>query len=80
MNAFPVDLEAVAEYVGVELEYAELDSLAGAYYPKERLIVVSTMLSNEQRKRFTIAHELGHATIPGHANVSGKLKGTKSGQ
>jgi len=69
MNTLPINLQEVARYIDVSLEYAELDSLAGVYFAHERLIVVSDKISNEQRRRFTIAHELGHAYIPGHDDI-----------
>ena len=52
-------VESIAEdLLGLEVEQMELD-VSGMLFPTERLIVVNGG-EPETRRRFTIAHELGH--------------------
>ena len=52
-------MESIAEdLLGLEVEQMELD-VSGMLFPTERLIVVNGG-EPETRRRFTIAHELGH--------------------
>lgn len=52
-------MESIAEeLLGLEVEEMELD-VSGMLFPTERLILVNGGES-EARRRFTIAHELGH--------------------
>lgn len=56
----PVPVEAVAEdLLGLHISEADLDGISGLLYPARRRIVVNADESPE-RKRFTVAHELGH--------------------
>src|SRR5262249_39614918 len=56
---FPVPVESIAEdLLGLEVEEMELE-VSGMLFPTERLIVVNGR-EPETRRRFTIAHELGH--------------------
>jgi Zn-dependent peptidase ImmA (M78 family) len=55
----PVPVEAIAEdLLGLSVEEAELD-VSGMLIPAERQILVNAA-EPETRRRFTIAHELGH--------------------
>lgn len=58
----PVDVHAIAEYLGVDvIEEAMDDELSGYIEPRQSgwLIGVNAY-HHENRQRFTIAHELGH--------------------
>jgi Zn-dependent peptidase ImmA (M78 family) len=56
----PVPVQAIAEdLLGLSIHERELDSISGLLYPEERLIYVNAS-DVPARKRFTLAHELGH--------------------
>jgi Zn-dependent peptidase ImmA (M78 family) len=67
---FPVRVEALAEdLLGLHVVEAQLDSLSGVLYPSERRIVLNAA-DGPTRRRFTLAHELGHwvcQCLEGHA-------------
>jgi Zn-dependent peptidase ImmA (M78 family) len=53
-------VESIAEdLVGLAVREEELDGISGLLYPEERQIYVNAS-DIAARKRFTIAHELGH--------------------
>jgi Zn-dependent peptidase ImmA (M78 family) len=56
----PVPVESIAEdLLGLAIQEKPLDGLSGVLYPEEREIHVNES-DVAGRKRFTIAHELGH--------------------
>jgi len=56
----PVPVESIAEdLLGLHVELEELDGVSGLLYPAERRIVLHAS-EPETRRRFTLAHELGH--------------------
>jgi Zn-dependent peptidase ImmA (M78 family) len=56
----PVPVHQIAEdLLGLQVVEAQLDDLSGALYPAAREIVVNAGEA-ETRRRFTLAHELGH--------------------
>lgn len=56
----PVPVESIAEdLLGLRVEEAELSGISGFLYPAERLIFLNAR-ETPQRRRFTLAHELGH--------------------
>ena len=56
----PVPVEAVAEdLLGLHISEADLDGISGLLYPARRRIVINAA-DPPARKRFTVAHELGH--------------------
>src|SRR5690348_1074986 len=56
----PVPVEAIAEdLLGLHVGEAELDGISGLLYPARRQIVLEER-DPAARKRFTLAHELGH--------------------
>jgi Zn-dependent peptidase ImmA (M78 family) len=56
----PVPVEAIAgDLLGLHVSEAGLDGVSGLLYPARRLIVLNEAEPVE-RKRFTLAHELGH--------------------
>ncbi len=73
-NEVPVPVESIAEdLLGLRIEERDLGECSGVLLPAERLILVnaSEAMSGDmptRRKRFTIAHELGHWVC--HASVT----------
>lgn len=56
----PVPVDAVAEdLLGLHISEADLDGISGLLYPARRRIVINAA-DPPARKRFTVAHELGH--------------------
>jgi Zn-dependent peptidase ImmA (M78 family) len=56
----PVPVEAIAEdLLGLRVEEAELDGVSGLLLPAQRRIVLNGA-DVAPRRRFTLAHELGH--------------------
>jgi Zn-dependent peptidase ImmA (M78 family) len=56
----PVPVEAIAEdYLGLTVTEAELDGVSGLLYPAERAVFLNAA-EMPARRRFTLAHELGH--------------------
>jgi Zn-dependent peptidase ImmA (M78 family) len=59
----PVDVEGLANKLGYDVRREAFEnSLSGLYVAKHRVIGVNKTHS-ETRQRFTIAHEIGHATL-----------------
>jgi Zn-dependent peptidase ImmA (M78 family) len=59
-DELPVPIEAIAEdLLGLIVEERELDGVSGLLYPAERRVVVNAT-EPEPRRRFTLAHEVGH--------------------
>ena len=61
-------LEDIAWIRGAEVEQAPLSSAEGRLivYGESAMITISTTVSNPRRKRFSIAHELGHFEMHRH--------------
>jgi hypothetical protein len=56
-----IDLEATAHYLGVQIRYRQLDGCeARIVGVGDKAIITVNSRSSRQRKRFSIAHELGH--------------------
>src|SRR5262249_24490499 len=56
----PVPVESIAEdLLGLAIHEQELDGVSGLLYPEQREIYVNVS-DISVRRRFTIAHELGH--------------------
>lgn len=64
----PVDPVEIAVQKGVEVREEDAEGYTGMLLvvDGEALISIKKALREQTRKRFTIAHELGHFTIPGH--------------
>src|SRR5688572_30282622 len=60
-NEVPVDIVAIAEYLGIEIVERSLDTGSALLLRKEgRSICVVNSDHSLRRKRFSIAHEVGH--------------------
>lgn len=74
INTPPVDPEALAEAMGIEVVYARLkpdvsDSISGFIVPSKQKIVVNQAI-HPNRKTFTIAHELAHHILHADYTIS----------
>lgn len=60
----PVDVEGAARRLGIDIEELPLSNAVSGMLiregPKQWLIVVNNRYRDARRRRFTIAHELGH--------------------
>jgi Zn-dependent peptidase ImmA (M78 family) len=62
-NGAPVDVEAIAEHYGIEIKLERVDDdLSGFLFRDDagHAIIGANRNHHENRRRFTIAHELGH--------------------
>ena len=71
--SFPLDLEEIALNVGIqEVKYMNTDKFEGMLIAlpdkSAGFINISNNIREQTRKRFTIAHELGHFLITTHIN------------
>lgn len=69
----PIDVEYIAQHLNINLLFEELESNVSGFLvikEKKASIVVNDS-HHENRKRFTIAHELGHYAL--HANNGDQL-------
>lgn len=65
----PVDVDAIAERMGVVVAEAPLDGFLGLFIPPPRgpgILLRQGQLPAQ--RRFTLAHELGHFSLPGHSS------------
>lgn len=64
-NKAPVDLEAIAEQLGAEVRVMPLSAdISGILYRQDdRKVIVVNDAHSAVRRRFTIAHELGHLVL-----------------
>lgn len=68
ITALPVDPYVVAEKIDIAVEEVDAESFDGFYIRvgDKTLININQNITNIGRKRFTLAHELGHHLIPTH--------------
>lgn len=68
VDSCPVDPYAIAGQIGVHVSEDDVDGYAGMIILVEgrALISIRRSIREEAKKRFTVAHELGHYKIPGH--------------
>jgi len=61
----PVDLNSLLEDLDVTLIQEPLESMSGFSYVEDghKVIGINSSDTNKQRKRFTLAHELGHMLL-----------------
>ena len=68
----PIPIEEIAKVVGIKeinfLSNIEFEGALLANAGKTQGIIACNAKANDERKRFTIAHELGHFLIPTHSH------------
>lgn len=64
----PIDVVQVASSLGIDVYEDELDRCDGVLLRLDgrALILISLKCTYDSRKRFTVAHDLGHFCIPSH--------------
>lgn len=82
-KSIPVDLHGIADYLGISVEIIEKEpidkfkTLHGkdlkesgieGFFDLERSKILIFSSGNAKRDRMTLAHELGHATLPWHSS------------
>ncbi len=73
----PVDVDAIAQSLGVQVEYdyalEERDVVGEIFFNEERPVVRINPVQNsyEPRRRFTLAHELGHYCLHSASSKTG---------
>lgn len=74
----PIPLYDIANAQEIAVEEAPLDGLLGVAVPApEGPAVLLNSNQSSGRKRFTLAHELGHHALPGHLSRGGPPKADK---
>lgn len=69
----PVDLEALAQQLNIRIAYRELEDHIDGFVKMDaegELITINTHKRYPARRRFTLAHELGHVLIPWHTGTT----------
>lgn len=71
LRQHPIDPMKIADHVGVDVRYEKLTEISGLTFHGERgSRIVVNELHSPTRKRFTLAHELGHHLLhSGHRLV-----------
>ncbi|CEI72517.1 ImmA/IrrE family metallo-endopeptidase [Romboutsia hominis] len=70
----PIDLEKICEYYDVNVNNEPLKNVEAILIiskGKKNILINESKYIYNERKRFTIAHEIGHLFIPWHDNISG---------
>lgn len=70
-NAVPVDLHAICQRIGLEVEYSDninmrlnsTDEISGALCYTDHYTAIINNAQHPNRKRFTLAHEMGHFVL-----------------
>jgi Zn-dependent peptidase ImmA (M78 family) len=69
----PIELAALANTLGLEIEYCSASGFDGALICSKSnrvgTILVKDSIREPGRKRFTIAHEIGHYVLPHHGHA-----------
>lgn len=78
--AAPIDPEDVAKRLGLGVEYCDASGFEGALVCSKETragtILVKNSIREDGRRRFTIAHEIGHYVLPHHGS-KGSVCGSK---
>src|SRR6266550_1543742 len=62
----PVDMRMLASFRGVaEVAVVDQDEAGCIYFSGDRLVIQTRRADSEQRRRFTIGHEISHTFFPG---------------
>jgi Zn-dependent peptidase ImmA (M78 family) len=76
----PINVESVAKYVGIEqineVETSSFDGMLSATSP-HAYVVTLRKAQSEVRKRFTLAHEIGHAIV--YRSIGRRASATEDG-
>ena len=70
--ALPVDPKTLAEKLGIQVTYTELNTDIDGYVTMDHtgdVITINTKKRYAPRQRFTLAHEIGHVVIPWHTGT-----------
>jgi IrrE N-terminal-like domain len=72
INTLPVDPFRIAQALLIEVREVDAESFDGFYMRvgEKVLININQNISNSGRKHFTLAHEIGHHSIPTHVGNS----------
>ncbi len=66
----PVDIESIAEKLEIEIKHEDLGNISGILYNEGgKAIIGVNRDQGSNRKRFTIAHEIGHFLLHGHESL-----------
>ncbi len=70
IKSIPVDPYEICSRLNIQIKLKDLDS-QGIFILKDgsKLILLNENIRYETRKRFTVAHEIGHYIIPEHENI-----------
>jgi Zn-dependent peptidase ImmA (M78 family) len=65
INSAPIEIERIAEYLGVDIKYDDLDDDVSGFLSvdPDHAVAVINSEHHPNRQRFTIAHELGHFVL-----------------
>lgn len=67
----PVDLESLAEKARIRIESVSAAAIDGYADLSRNIIYLSDRQTYLPRRRFTLAHEIGHILIPWHTDIRG---------
>lgn len=72
INKMPIDVYKICNTFNIEITYDELKTCDGGFLLNagRKKIVINSNVGSESKKRFTIAHELGHYFLPNHKGIA----------
>lgn len=75
VDQLPIELDSVADYLNVDVAYEDLDDNVSGFLKasSDRVVAVINSKHHRNRKRFTLAHELGHYVLHAENAVSDVL-------
>lgn len=81
-NSVPVDVSSIAKQLDINVYESDLGEHGEGmlFNEKEKVIIINNVITNVQRKKFTLAVLLGHAVIPWHVKSTYEIrkKGTST--
>ncbi|MCA6503819.1 MAG: ImmA/IrrE family metallo-endopeptidase [Pseudanabaena sp. M135S2SP2A07QC] len=73
IESAPVEVEKIAEYLGIKVQYEYTDDELSGFLLRDlsrnKAIIGVNAKHPDTRKRFTVAHELGHFMLHEHENL-----------
>lgn len=73
IESAPVEVERIAEYLGIRVQYETTDDDLSGFLlrdlSRDKAIIGVNAKHPDTRKRFTVAHELGHFMLHEHENL-----------